>query len=58
MLDIVNFPMIIKTIYIFWSLVFQNPVLTIRPTDDPYILEGLVLGPYKGGPYKMILCVF
>ena len=20
-------------------------------------MEGLVLGPYKGGPYKMILCV-
>ena len=36
-----EFPKIIKTFSIFWSLIFQNPVL-----ND---------GPYKGGPYKMIM---
>ena len=49
-----KFLMSIKTMSIFWSLIFPKPVLVVlKLWKVQYIL-----GPYKGGPYKMIMRVF
>ena len=41
-----------SSILTFRSFTIQDPSLMVL-----LILEGLVLGPFKGGPYKMILLV-
>ena len=48
-----NFLMIIKTISIFWSLIFPHPVLMVLK----FWKVMCVPGPYKCVPYKMILRV-